>query len=62
MERIFPSHWDMTNFERQSPGGVRLDVYESVLANGMGGVIFEGLVVRIPWKGGRQNGIQKYGS
>lgn len=61
MERTFPRHWDLTNF-RPGSAGVCLDVYESVLANGTGGVIFKDVCIRIPWKGGRQNGIQKYGS
>lgn len=61
MERAFPRHWDLTNL-RPDIIGVRIDVYESVLANNFGGTIFEGVYVRTPWKGGRQNGIQKYGS
>lgn len=61
MERTFPRHWDLTNF-RPGPAGVQLDVYESVLANGTGGAIFEGICVHTPRKGGRQNGVQKNGS
>lgn len=52
MGREFPRHWDMTNLHKsiRPAGFVRLDIYESVLANGTGGCIFNNICVRNPSK------------